>query len=167
MIGRSAIKKKYVKSEAVKVLEQLVLEVQKNKYPSFPYPVQPKYSDSTTNGLTKCVVDFIKIKGFHAERVSNQGQYRDNTKTVTDCIGRKRKIGCGSWTKGQGINGTADIHSIIESKPVMIEIKFGKDYQSKAQKEYQKFIENSGGIYLVVKSFQEFYDWFNSKAYGS
>ena len=166
MKGRNTIKSKYVKSEAVKILEQLVLEKQKEKYPSFPYPDQPKYSDSTTNGLTKCVVDFVKIKGIHAERVSNQGQYRNNSKTVTDCIGRKRKIGNGTWTKGQGINGTADIHSIINSKPVMIEIKFGKDFQSKAQKEYQKFIEKSGGIYLVVRTFQEFYDWFNNNAYG-
>ena len=48
----------------------------------------------------------------------------------------------------------------------MIEIKFGSDRQSKAQKEYQKFIESSGGIYLVVKTFEDFYNWFNCEVYG-
>lgn len=159
-------KTRYAKSEAIKALENLLFEQHKAKYPNFPYPIKPKYSDSTSNGLTKCVIDFIKANGFHAERVSNQGQYRDNSKIVTDVLGRKRKIGSGTWTKGQGINGTADIHSIIKSKPVMIEIKFGNDRQSKAQKEYQKFIESSGGIYLVVKTFEDFYNWFNCEVYG-
>ena len=157
-------KTRYVKSESEKAAEEFIFEQKKKRYPSFPYPVKDKYSN-TTNGLTKLVIDFIRANGYHAERVSNQGQYRDNSKIVTDVLGRKRKIGSGTWTKGQGINGTADIHCIIKSKPVMIEIKFGSDRQSKAQKEYQKFIESSGGIYLVVKTFEDFYNWFNSIDY--
>lgn len=157
-------KNRYVKSESEKTAEEFIFEQKKKRHPSFPYPVKDKYSN-TTNGLTKLVIDFIRANGYHAERVSNQGQYRDNSKIVTDVLGRKRKIGSGTWTKGQGINGTADIHCIIKSKPVMIEIKFGSDRQSKAQKEYQKFIESSGGIYLVVKTFEDFYNWFNSIDY--
>ena len=157
-------KTRYVKSESEKVAEEFIFEQKKKRYPSFPYPVKDKYSN-TTNGLTKLVIDFIRANGYHAERVSNQGQYRDNSKIVTDVLGRKRKIGSGTWTKGQGINGSADIHSIIKSKPVMIEIKFGNDRQSKAQKEYQKFIEASGGIYLIVREFKDFYNWFNSIDY--
>lgn len=159
-------KTRYVKSEAVKVAEDFIFERKKQRFPSFPYPVKDKYSDNTSNSLTKLVIDFIRANGYHAERVSNQGQYRDNSKIVTDVLGRKRKIGSGTWTKGQGINGTADIHCIIKSKPVMVEIKFGNDRQSKAQKEYQKFIESSGGIYLVVKTFEDFYNWFNCEVYG-
>lgn len=155
-------KTRYIKSEAVKAAEDFIFERKKQRFPSFPYPVKDKYSDNTSNALTKLVIDFIRANEYHAERVSNQGQYRDNSKIVTDVLGRKRKIGSGTWTKGQGINGTADIHCIIKSKPVMIEIKFGNDRQSKAQKEYQKFIEASGGTYIIVKTFEDFYNWFNS-----
>lgn len=152
--------KRRVKTEYEKAAEEFIFEQKKKRFPSFPYPVKDKYSN-TTNGLTKLVINFIRANDYHAERVSNQGQYRDNSKIVTDVLGRKRKIGSGTWTKGQGINGTADIHSIIKSKPVMIEIKFCNDRQSKAQKEYKKFIEASGGVYLIVKTFDEFYKWFN------
>ena len=100
-----------------------------------------------------------------AERISNQGQYRDNTKVVTDVLGRKRTIGTASWTKGQGTNGTADISSTIPIKmkngqtiglSLKIEVKFGKDRMSQAQARYKEEIEKTGGRYMIAKDFDSF-----------
>lgn len=158
-------KTRYVKSEAVKALEELKFEEHKAKYPNFPYPIKPKYSDASSNGLTKCVIDFIKVKGFHAERINSTGSMRDNTKTITDVLGRKRTIGSVTWIKSTTQNGTADISATIKGKSIKIEIKCaasGDKYQSEGQKIYQKQIEASGGVYLIVREFSDFYDWFNT-----
>lgn len=161
-------KTRYIKSEAVKALEKLKFEEHKAKYPNFPYPIKPNYSDATSNGLTKCVIDFIKLKGFHAERINSTGSMRDNTKTITDVLGRKRTIGSVDWIKSTSQNGTADISATIKGQSIKIEIKCaasGDKYQSEAQKMYQKQIEASGGIYLIVREFKDFYNWFNSINY--
>ena len=39
----------------------------------------------------------------------------------------------------------------------------GDNYQSEAQKKYQRQIENAGGVYLIVTTFEDFYNWFNHK----
>jgi len=140
------------------ILTQLALTALKERYPSFPehaIPI-PKYSDSTANGLTKCVIDFLNYSGHQAERVSSMGRMLDKTKVVEDVLGRQRTIGSMQYIKGTSTNGTADISSIINGKSVKIEIKIGADRQSKAQKEYQIATEKAGGIYLITKTFDEF-----------
>lgn len=141
--------KRYRKPEAVKHLEDLAFAHKIAKYPNFPYPVKTKYRDDTANGLTKCIISFIQLKGGQAERISNTGR---NYK--------------GKWIYGTGTNGTADISATIQGKSVKIEIKIGKDRQSEAQKQYQTMIERAGGIYVIAKDFTGFLEWFNLK-FGS
>jgi len=38
----------------------------------------------------------------------------------------------------------------------------GHDRQSPVQAKYQSEIEKAGGIYLIVHTFDHFYDWYNS-----
>jgi len=140
------------------ILTQLALTALKERYPSFPehaIPV-PKYSDSTANGLTKCVIDFLNYSGHQAERISSMGRMIDKRKDSIDVMGNTRVIGSLTYIKGTSTNGTADISSIINGKSVKIEIKIGKDRQSQAQKDYQTATERAGGIYLITKSFDEF-----------
>jgi len=56
--------------------------------------------------------------------------------------------------------GSADISATIKGLTVMIEVKWGRDRQSEAQKVYQAKIEKAGGIYLIIRKFEEFYDWY-------
>lgn len=159
-------KAKYLKSEAVKKLENLVFDNQLKKHPNFPYPVKPVYTDSTSNGLTKCVIDYIKLRGFHAERINSTGAIKDNRKTSIDVLGNVRTIGSLQWIKSTTQTGTADISATIQGRSVKIEIKCeatGDKYQSTGQKQYQKQIETAGGTYIIVRNFEEFYYWFNSK----
>ena len=161
-----AKKKQYTKSEAVKNLEQLAFERQQEQHPDFPYPIKPKYTDATTNALTKCVIDYITLRGFHAERINSTGAIKDKRTTSTDVLGNIRTVGSVEWIKSTTQSGTADISATIQGRSVKIEIKCkatGDNYQSEAQKEYQKQIENAGGVYLIVRTFEDFYNWFNHK----
>jgi len=162
----TGIKKRLTKSEAIKSLEQLALEIKKQKYPNFPFPIKQKYSDNTTNGLTKCVIDYITFRGYHAERINSTGAIKDNRTTSTDVLGNVRTIGSVQWIKGNTQSGTADISATIQGRSIKIEIKCkatGDNIQSEVQKVYQKQIETAGGVYLIIKTFEDFYNWFNHK----
>ena len=125
------------------------------------YVVRTKYIDTTANGLTKCVIDYINFSGGQAERISNTGRYIDESRIVTDVLGNQKKIGTGKYIKGTGTNGTADISATFKGKSIKIEIKM-KDKQSEVQKEYQQAIERAGGIYFICHNFDEFLDKFNT-----
>lgn len=144
---------KHTKSDALKKLENLALEQLKKQNPSFPYPVKPTYTDKTTNGLTSAVIKYIQLRGFQAERINSTGQQ------VKTKQGEK-------WVYGSGQTGTADISATIQGRAVKIEIKClatGDSIQSPAQKEYQAAIEQAGGVYLLIRTFEQFYNWFNKK----
>lgn len=136
--------KRYKKPESVKHLEDLALKHKIEKYPNFPYPVKSTFRDDTANGLTKCIITYLQLKGWQAERINSTGR---NYK--------------GKWIYGTGTNGTADISATIKGKSVKIEVKIGKDRQSEAQKDYQQMIERAGGVYFIAKDFTEFAEWYN------
>lgn len=128
------------------------------KYHCFPehYSPKPKYTDKTANGLTICIIDYIRLSGNQAERIN--------------CTGRKVKInGKERWIPTAGQKGTADISAtkLIEldgrriGVKVAIEVKVGRDRQSDAQRLYQHQIEHAGGVYLIATSFEQFLDAWN------
>jgi len=121
-----------------------------------------RYSDVSANGLTKCIIDFLRMSGCQAERVSVEGRVIDTRKTYINVGGYRKTIGSVKRIKSSGQKGSADVSATIRGVSVKIEIKVGRDVQSKAQKEYQAQIEKSGGVYLIARNFQEFYDWFDS-----
>jgi hypothetical protein len=71
-----------------------------------------------------------------------------------------------------GFKGTADIHAckkmcvdVFESETacrynygqfVAIEVKIGRDSQSEAQKYYAECVTKAGGVYMIVKDFDDF-----------
>ena len=151
-------------------LREALQAQQRAKYPNVPehYNQIKMPSDDSANGLTKCIIQFLLASGHFAERISNQGQYRDNTKEVSDVLGRKYKVGSGQWTKGQGTLGTADISAQIRrlgdqyAIPVKIEVKFGRDTQSEDQKVYAANVQQAGGVYMIARTFDQFIEWYDS-----
>lgn len=105
------------------------------------------YSDKTANGLTKCIIDFLKYSGHYANRISSTGMMRK--------INGQMK-----WTKGNTNKGTADIDAIVNGKPIKIEVKIGRDRMSDAQHKEQARIEAAGGMYIVVKNMQDFITYY-------
>lgn len=120
-----------------------------------------KYRDDTANGLTKLIIDHIKLNGGQAERNNTMGVPIDRRRQVTDVLGHSRTIGSIEWRKGGGTVGSADISATIRSKSVKIEVKIGNDRQSPAQREYQQAVEQAGGLYYIAKDFTSFVQWYH------
>ena len=145
-------------------LVKLALDALQAKHPTWHIDNIPKpvYTANTANGLTKMVIDWIRLNGGQAERISTTGRYVDNSKVVVNSMGQARKIGTGKYIKGSGTKGSADISATIMGRSVKIEVKIGKDKQSDAQKAYQADIERAMGIYYIAKDFDSFYEWYNN-----
>jgi hypothetical protein len=149
----------------LQLLKALELEAMKQKYPNTneSYLGLSKWNDNSANSLTQCVIAYITFMGGQAERISSQGQYREGAKIQvgTGELAHTRQLP-GKWTPGQSTKGTADISSTIRGRSVKIEIKYGKDVQSQVQKEYQTSIERAGGVYIIVRTFDEFVVWYSN-----
>ena len=141
-----------------KRLHDLLIEQSKRKYPNLPdHARQIKMpSDRTANGLTRLVIMYINGIGGFAERINTMGRVIDKTKTVTDVVGRQKTIGSMQYIPTSGVRGSADISAMFMGKSYKIEVKIGKDRQSIHQKVYQENIERTGGVYLLVRSFDDF-----------
>lgn len=143
---RKPRKKPYTKPDAVKKLEQVTGD---------------KHRDDTANGLTKCILAYIKYKGGQAERVNTMGIPKDNRKQVTDIMGHCRTIGSVEWRTSGTTKGSADISATIRGRSVKIEVKVGKDRMSAAQRQYKASIEAAGGLYYIARDFTGFVKWYN------
>ena len=148
----------------MKELQNLALAHSRQKYPNFPEHARVirKYTDKTANGLTKCIIDWVTMSGYQAERISSMGRMIDNRETYTDVVGRTKTIGSTKWIPGSSTKGTADISATIKGRSIKIEVKIGKDRQSDAQKAYQLQVEKAGGVYIIVKTFEDFYNWYQT-----
>jgi len=149
-----------MRSAGIKELRQLDLESKQRKYPENPYLVPSDFTDKTSNGLTKCVIRFLKLKGWQAERISTTGRPIDRRQVVADCMGFKKQIGSILWIKGTVTKGSADISATIQGRSVKVEIKVGRDRMRPDQWKYKEAVEKAGGIYIVVTSFDQFYAWY-------
>lgn len=143
---RKPRKKPYNKPEAVKKLEAVTGQ---------------KHRDDTANGLTRCIIAYLKYKGWQAERINTTGIPLDTRRQVTDILGRSRTIGSLNWRPSGSTKGSADISATIQGRSVKIEVKIGKDRQSDAQRRYQRDIEQAGGLYYVAKNFTDFHSWYH------
>jgi len=160
--AKDTVKPRYKKPEAVKYLEAIALESKRDRFPNIPpdYLTINDYRDDTANGLTKCIIAFIRLKGGQAERISTTGRPIDRTQTFTDVTGRSRTIGRVEWIPGTGTNGSADISATIAGRSIKIEVKIGEDRQSRDQANYQQTIESAGGTYFIARNFELFLDWY-------
>lgn len=152
-----------MKSKSIKILEKLAWNEKVSQNPNMPRHclVVPKFSDKKANDLTKAVIKFISLMGYQGERISVTGRKVASAKKVRDTFtGESKIVGKDKYIKSSMRKGSADISSVIEGHSVKIEIKVGKDWQSDHQKEYQAEVEQAGGTYLIVRTFDQFYNWF-------
>lgn len=143
---RKPRKKPHNKPEAIKRLEQVTGN---------------KHRDDTANGLTRCIVDYLRYKGWQAERINTTGIPIDTRKQATDIMGHNRTIGSLTWRPSGNTKGSADISATIKGRSVKIEVKIGKDRQSEAQRQYQAAIEQAGGLYYIARDFTTFVAWYH------
>ena len=130
----------------------LVQHAAETPFPTQAYIPMPSREDTTANGLTRCIIDFIKLHGGQAERITVMGR-------PTEVCGRVK------WGKSHMTVGTADISATIQGRSVKIEVKIGTDKQSKKQKKYQSDIERAGGIYYIARNFTDFVRWYENTTF--
>jgi len=118
-------------------------------------------TDGSANGLTKLVIKWIELHGGQAERINTMGRMVDKRKIVTDVLGRKGMIGSMSYIPTTGTKGSADVSAVVQGRSYKIEIKVGKDRQSDAQKAYEQSITSAGGVYLIVRTMDQFVQWWD------
>ena len=141
---------------AIKELQLKVHAWECSLHPNIPAAYIPlnTYTDKTANGLTRCIVDFIRVNGGQAERINTTGmpiiRQLPSGRTET------------TWRKGNTTKGSADISAIICGKSVKIEVKIGHDSHSEAQKRYEKAVTSAGGYYFIAKNFDDFVEWYNN-----
>ncbi len=143
-------KSRYQKPQAVKDLERLAHDHFRTKYPNFPeYAIVPQsYRDDTANGLTRCIVDFIRFQGGQAERINTTGVPEQRGGRIV-------------WRRTNSTKGSADISATIGGRSVKVEVKIGADRQSEAQRRYKTAIEQAGGLYFIAKDFTSFVEWYD------
>jgi Holliday junction resolvase len=146
---------------ALKYLQELDYLDKRKRYPSLPEHAiaRTRFSDKSANDLTRAILRFLELHGHWATRVNSTGRKLKDTHIV-DVIGRGRTIP-GRWIPGTTRRGTADIHSVINSRHVSIEVKVGRDTMSPEQRKAKEAIEKAGGIYYIARSFQGFHEWYN------
>jgi hypothetical protein len=144
-------------------VHDLYLKESKMKYPNLPDHARciKVPNDKTANGLTRLVIKWIELHGFQAERINTTGRMIDNRKVVTDVLGRKGTIGSMSYIPTTGTKGSADISATVHGRSLKLEIKIGKDRQSDAQKAYEQSITSAGGVYLIVRTMDQFVQWWD------
>jgi hypothetical protein len=155
----------YTSQEAINSLKELHLIENRRKYPILAehYRIRPTYTDKTANGLTKCIISFLRLNSWQAERINCTGRPIDHRRQVKDCLGNTRVIGSIEYVHTTGTRGTADIAATIAGHSVKIEVKIGADRQSEYQKQYQRTVEGAGGLYVIAKDFGQFYSWYIQK----
>lgn len=113
-------------------------------------PTWPKVT--TSNGLTRAIINFIIWSGGNADRCSTVGRLVDKTVKVEG--GRTMQVK--RMITSSNRRGSADVTSTIRGRSVKWEIKIGNDRPSKEQLGEQAREEYAGGGYIFVKTFEEF-----------
>ena len=144
-------------------IHDLMLNESRQKYPNLPDHARVVNipTDGSANGLTKLVIKWIELHGGQAERINTMGRMVDKRKIVTDVLGRKGMIGSMSYIPTTGTKGSADVSAVVQGRSYKIEIKYGKDRQSDAQKAYEQSITSAGGVYLIVRTMDQFVQWWD------
>lgn len=136
------------KSEALKQLEKMANERKRILFPGFPAHAMPKttYSDSSTNDLQSCIVDYLDLIGGWGVRVNTQGQFVAK-------LGRHIP----SSTK----KGTPDILGALPGgRFIAIECKQPGERLRAEQDDIREDITKAGAIHLIayVGQFQAIYE---------
>ena len=152
------------------MLSALDFEFKKLKHPNVPLASLPRdvFHQNSANEIEKSIVHCLRLHGFQASRIKLMGRPVDTRKRYTNVLGQTRIAGSLSWKRATGTKGMADIDASVVpyyggyAASVKIEVKFKKDRQSPDQKKYETLVVNSKGVYLIVRSFDEFWIWFEA-----
>jgi len=134
---------------AIRQLELLADAYKAALHPNLPAHagIKSKYDDRTANGLTRCVVDFLKFSGHFATRLSSTGLYREDLKKFVPSAQRV---------------GLPDVLACVDGRYYAVEVKVGRDRLSDEQKKAIEDLRRAGAYVFVANTFQGFLEWFTA-----
>ncbi len=100
-----------------------------------------RFTGTTTNALTKSIIDYLTSKGALAWR-NNTGAYKPDDKRFIR----------------YGTRGSGDIFAVYRGKFYSIEVKTGSDWVRDSQDEWMDKVEAAGGIAVIARSLQDVID---------
>lgn len=127
------------------------------------YITATKFKETKANDIEKAIEKFASIIGFLAERTKTQGRLM--SATYKDTAMGRLQTSKEKFVTSTSRKGSSDMKLLIKGEPIYCEIKFGKDKQRPDQIKYQQDVERNGGVYIIVKTFEEFIIWY-TKQYG-
>lgn len=147
-MGEVGSKSKVFKTTKRKVIRDAVVETRFTES-GVPYlhTIHPKVTKEVidTNGLTALYIAAAKLLyGIELHRVSSEGRGRWDKK-------QNRMIYLKSPNKGM-----ADLQGIYKGISINIEVKRPGEPQLPSQKEYESYVKRNGGVYEIVRSWEEF-----------
>jgi len=93
-------------------------------------------TNEITNNLTQAIIKMLSLYGYLA--------WRNNNAPIYDI---RRKV----YRSNNTLKGIADVLGLSPAgRFIAVEVKTGKDRQSKEQKEFQNDVIRRGGIYIVA-----------------
>lgn len=123
------------------------------------YIIETKFKETCANDIEKAIEKFAIMAGFLAERTKTVGR-KMPAKVIQTAHGTLT-VSKEKFVTSTSRKGSSDMKLLIpEIGYVACEIKYGKDTQKDNQKEYQRDVEKNGGIYIIVKTFEEFLVWY-------
>ena len=133
------------KSVAILELERMALAANREKYPNLPESARyiGKFS-KTANGLTKCIMEYVKLRGGFCARINTMGVIRS-----------------GKWTRSGSTLGMPDLQGVFNGLPFYVEVKHGQDRLSEIQRKRIAELEEAGAKVFVAHDFEGFFEWFN------
>jgi len=140
-------KVRYIKSDAVRELEQLAMAEARERYPTMPYLCPRTFKDNSSNGLTACITAYLKLRGAFVSRLNNTGVFDKRLNRYRPGTNRK---------------GLPDVVCTYQSKSIMVEIKYKADKLSDHQEKIRQEQERSGGLFFIVHDFEGFKNWFDN-----
>lgn len=129
--------------------KEQIIKIRWSNVPEHARPADPLYKYRRKRGA-------IKIESMICDFLLLEGDFGERTKTIRrgfySAVQTK-----GIWIPGTGTVGSSDIKAVINGNFVAIEVKYGNDKQSPKQALYEDAIKRSGGLYWIVKDFEDFY----------
>lgn len=122
-------------------------------HPTIPEHCLPriKFTDQNTNGLTQAVIECFRLHGFFATRIDSKGTYNQALKRFIPS-NQKR--------------GLPDVFGQAPGlPPIWVEVKCEatRDRLKPHQVECIDQLRKSGGLVIIAKDFESFYQWFKAE----
>lgn len=143
---------KKTEGSALRILEALVDNENRKKYPSIPQHARKraKFNDQSTNALTTAILEAFKVHGVFATRLDSKGTY---------------SAALGRFIPSRQRKGLPDVSAILGGRSIYVEVKCAatRDRIRPEQETTIADLRRSGADVYIAEDFEGFWGWLMGK----